>query len=56
MNPKPAPPSATVVIACHDPKRPLRRAVTSVLQSRAAKVLVVAHFGVNGLFAFKSVG
>ncbi|NMW65279.1 glycosyl transferase [Mobiluncus mulieris] len=43
MNPNSDPPSVTVVIACHDPKRPLRRAVASVLQSRAAKVLVVAH-------------
>lgn len=34
---------ATVVIACHDPNRPIRRAVTSVLRSSGVNVLVVAH-------------
>lgn len=33
----------TVVIACHDPNRPIRRAVASVLCSSEVNVLVVAH-------------
>lgn len=33
----------TVVIACHDPNRPIRRAVSSVLRSSGVNVLVVAH-------------
>ena len=36
-------PEATIVIACHDSRRPLRRAVASVLRSRGACALVVAH-------------
>ena len=36
-------PEATIVIACHDSRRPLRRAVASVLRSRRACALVVAH-------------
>lgn len=34
---------ATVVIACHDPNRPIRRAVASALRSSGVNVLVIAH-------------
>lgn len=39
-------PQAQIVIAVHDAKRPLRRGIESVLKSRQAGVIVVAH-GIN---------
>lgn len=33
----------TVIIPCHDPQRPIRRAVCSALKSAGTRVLVIAH-------------
>lgn len=46
---------STVVIACHDPARPLKRAVASVLRCKAALPLVVAH-NLNSAVLRKELG